>query len=607
MAWARYPPIDDYGVIGDMQSAALVHRDGAVDWLCLPRFDSDWVFGRLIDWDHGGHLLVAPEGCTASRRYRTDSNVLETTWMNGRNEALVYDFMPVTLDTSRRRSRILPRLVRMVQPVRGSLEWRIELVIGDGGTAADAKLLIERAGWLTCSQGGHRFVAQLPEGFTVDAAASGVQCRGTLAVGATAVLALYDAGSKPPDRTSWLDATALRDATDSYWRTWLAQCNYEGRYAPLVRRSALVLKLLQYAPSGAFVAAPTTSLPEAEGGSLNWDYRFTWLRDMSVLVDTLHQLGFVREVDDFMDWLDRSCQCIPSDFQMLYRVDGQSDVAEHELAGLDGYRSSRPVRVGNAAADQNQLDVYGEVMEAAFAAWKQDKTLPRARRGILLPVVDHVLAHSEDADAGIWESRSRPKRYLYSQVMCWLALDRALRMDSSLRLGAARRNAALRARRRIKRDVLERGFNTRLGAFTQALDDDVLDASGLTVPLTGMVKATDARVVSTVAAVQRHLMREGLVYRHVGTESEFGEDEGAFLVCSFWLVDALAQMGRLKEAEELFARVTSCANDLGLLAEEFDPERDELAGNFPLALSHLSLLGAVMNLERASRGAQGHA
>lgn len=596
--------MDEYGVIGDMRSAALVHRDGSIDWLCLPRFDSPWVFGRLLDWRRGGHLRVAPaEGCVPSRQYRTDSNVLETTWISGRDQAQVIDFMPLRLSGRRAPRPQSLRLLRMIQPMRGELDWRIDFCpVFDCGRKAAPRFSQSAPGMVEAHAGSESVVLEYPSHFTLAKVGHGMILRGRLAVGEPAVVALHHGGrGDHPATVPWELATRLLDATDQFWRAWLEQCTYQGRYALLVRRSALLLKLLQYQPSGAFVAAPTTSLPEAEGGTLNWDYRYTWLRDMSVLVDTLHQLGFVEEVDQFMDWLDKSCACEPAGYQMLYRVDGDPQVAERELANLDGYRRSRPVRIGNAAADQKQLDVYGEVMEAAHAAWKRSKHMPRRRRAMLVGIVDHVLQHWQEPDAGIWESRGRPKRYVYSQAMCWLALDRALRMDSSLRLGHRRRAEALRARTHMRREVLTRGFNERLGAFTQALDDDVLDASGLTVPLTGMLSASDPRVASTVDVVRTQLMRGGLVYRHIGVESEFGQDEGAFLVCSFWLVDVLAQMGRTNDAEELFARISRTANDLGLFAEEFDPATGTPVGNFPLALSHLSMLGAVMNLERAAR------
>ena len=596
-----YPPLDEYGVIGDMRSAALVHRGGSIDWLCLPRFDSSWVFGRLLDWQRGGHLRVAPENdCVPSRQYRTDSNVLETTWSAERDQAQVVDFMPVRVDGGGATGPESLRLLRMIEPLRGELNWRIEFCPMFDHGRKKPRFSRPAPGVVTARAGDGSLDLEYPQHFDVVQSPNGLLLTGSLGVGDTAVIALHHHGRRSRAQpVSWSLAARLRDETDRFWREWLQQSTYEGRYQPLVRRSALVLKLLQYQPSGAFVAAPTTSLPEAEGGSLNWDYRYTWLRDMAVLVDTLHQLGFVQEVDQFMNWLDRSCECEPSDFQMLYRVDGDPEVAEHELPHLAGYRGSCPVRIGNAAAEQKQLDVYGEVMEAAHAAWKRGQRMPRRRRAMLLRVVDHVLAHWQEPDAGIWESRSRSKRYVYSQAMCWLALDRALRMESSLSPGVRRRDEMRRARAGIRREVLARGYNERLGAFTQGLDDDTLDASGLTVPLTGMLKASDPRVSSTVDAVERTLMQGGFVYRHVGAESEFAQDEGAFLVCSFWLVDVLAQMGRTQEADALFVRASRAANDLGLLAEEFDPGTGTLVGNFPLALSHLSMLGAIINLDRA--------
>jgi alpha,alpha-trehalase len=598
-----YPSMDEYGVIGDMRSAALVHRDGSIDWLCLPRFDDPWVFGRLLDWRRGGHLRVAPaEGCMSTRQYRTDSNVLETTWIGGREQAQVIDLMPVRASGRRELAPSSLRILRMIEPMRGELNWRVDFspVFDHGRTAP--RFSQPAPGVVVARAGDESVLLEYPAHFTVVEVTHGVGFAGRLAVGDPAVIALHHLdGARQVPTVSGQLAMRLLDATDRFWREWLQQCTYHGRYAPLVRRSALLLKLLQYQPSGAFVAAPTTSLPEAAGGTLNWDYRYTWLRDMSVLVDTLHQLGFVEEVDQFLDWLDTICACVPSEYQMLYRVDGDPHVAERELTHLDGYRGSRPVRIGNAAADQRQLDVYGEVMEAAHAAWKRGKTMSARRRAMLVRIVDHVLQHWQEPDAGIWESRGRLKLYVYSQAMCWVALDRALRMDSSLRLGKRRRADALRARGELRHAVLTRGFNAKLGAFTQALDDDVLDASGLTVPLTGMLKASDPRVASTVDVVRARLTRDGLVYRHIGLESEFGQDEAAFLVCSFWLVDVLAQMGRSDEAEELFARISRTANDLGLFAEEFDPISHTPAGNFPLALTHLSMLGAVLNLERAAK------
>lgn len=603
MSAADYPPLDEYGVIGDCRTAALVHRGGAIDWMCLPRFDSPWAFGRLLDWRRGGYLrLSADSAGVSSRRYNTGSNVLETRWLSGTGESNVYDFMPLHDGEAGRDVAPSLRLVRLLKPVRGTLDWSLDVVPSRTGSYAFPPLIATRPGLLVSGTGVEAVSVQFPEHFRGEALDGGVRFRGALEAGDTAVVALHHGeGAESAAPVSGTAAIELRDTTDRFWRTWLQRCTYTGQYARLARRSALVIKLMQYAPSGAFVAAPTTSLPESDGGSLNWDYRYVWLRDMSVAIDALHQIGMEDEANQFMTWLDRSCQCEPSGFQMLYRVDGDADVTEHELHHLDGYRESRPVRIGNAASDQKQLDVFGELMEAAHTVWKRSHDIPPVRRRLLLRIVDQVLERWEAPDMGIWESRSRPKRYVYSQAMCWLVLDRALRMDESLQLGGDRRAAVQQTRERIADAVLTRGYSRRVNAFTQALDDDTLDASGLTVPLTGLVTAEDPRVAATVTAVQQGLMRGGLVHRHVAQDSEFGQEEGAFLVCSFWLVDVLAQMGRVREAEALLVRASRCANDLGLLAEEFDTDRDTLAGNFPLMLSHLGMLAAILNVDRAQR------
>ena len=598
-----YPPLDAYGLIGDLRSAALVSVQGSIDWLCLPRFDSPSVFGRVLDWGRGGCFAIAPStAAAATHAYRTHSNVLETVWTVERSQARVVDFMPLAAAAGRQRPPAGLRLVRLIQPLRGSVRWTVRFMPRFDYGARAARIEGRGPGLLSASGPAARLWLRYPEHFDLQPTAEGATLTGTSAPGTRCAFLLFHIGDggRPPAAVPLATVDRWLESTDGFWRDWLSACTYRGRFDEQVRRSALLLKLMQFAPTGAFVAAPTTSLPERIGGSLNWDYRFTWLRDMAVLVNALHQLGFVREADEFMGWLDRRCACDPRDFQMLYRVDGDPDVHEQSLDFLDGYRGSQPVRIGNAASTQRQLDVYGEVLETAFSAWSLGRRLPPRRRRFLNAVVDEVIANWEQEDSGIWESRRRKRRYLYSQAMCWLALDRALRMEPSLRMGARRRAAARRTRGRIKEEVLRRSYNQRLGAFTQAFDDETLDATGLTVPLTGMIPASDPRVVSTVEVLQRQLMRDGLVLRYEGPSSEFGQDEGAFLICSFWMVDVLAQMGRLREAEELFARVTETANDLGLFAEEFDPRSGTMLGNFPQALTHLSLIGAVLNLERGS-------
>ena len=383
---------------------------------------------------------------------------------------------------------------------------------------------------------------------------------------------------------------------------WLRSTTYQGRFDEPLHRSALALKLMQYQPSGAFVAAPTTSLPESPGGSLNWDYRYSWVRDTSDLVNALYQMGFVDEGDGFIRWVRMAHNRHPENFRVMYTVDGEDRIPEYVLEDLEGYRGSKPVRIGNAAADQVQLDIYGEILQTVYTVWRARRHLPRPRRQVVLDVIDHILANWQAEDSGIWESRRRPRRYLYSQVLLWCGLDRVLQMDQALRMGSRRKASVRSTRDAIKRQVLERGFNPQLGAFTQALDSDDLDATALAIPMYEMLPATDPRVVSTVKVLQEKLTSNGFLYRYVPEESEFHEPEGAFIICTLWLVNVLAQMGRIEEAEELFSRVTETANDLGLFAEEYDPRTGEMLGNFPQALTHLSVITAVFNLEGRPSG-----
>jgi GH15 family glucan-1,4-alpha-glucosidase len=601
----RYPPIGDYGMIGDLRSAALVSKQGSIDWMCLPRFDSPWIFGRLLDWDRGGYLELRPlAGALAYRQYRRDSNVIQTVWSSGPARMRVVDWMPIALSNKRARPPESLRLIRMMQPVAGSTDWRLTFKPRfDYGRRVPSMTSIRPGLLLAASPEGSVFL-QIPEDAAIALADGEAIVTGRVLPGHRAAVLLHYAerGGKPPAPITMDEAHVYLHQTDDYWLGWLRSSSYRGRFDEPLHRSALALKLMQYLPTGAFIAAPTTSLPESLGGALNWDYRYTWIRDTSDLVNALHQLGLHDEVDAFLRWVRMAHDRHPEHFQIMYTIDGEDRVPEYVLDDLEGYRGSKPVRIGNAAVEQMQLDIYGELLQTAYTAWQSRKQLPKPRRAILLKVVDYILDHWQLEDSGIWESRRRPRRYLYSQVMLWAGLDRALKLDRSLRMGKARRAAVRRTRDLMKRQVLELGYDREIGAFTQALGHKDLDATALAVPMYEMLPATDPRVVSTVRVLQEKLSNKGFLYRYIPEESEFHQPEGVFIICTLWLVNVLAQMGRQKEAEELFSRVTETANDLGLFAEEFDPDTGEMLGNFPQALTHLSVINAALNLEGRPSG-----
>jgi GH15 family glucan-1,4-alpha-glucosidase len=579
----RYPPIDDYGLVGDLRSAALISRQGSVDWLCLPRFDSPSVFGRILDWEKGGYLEIVPVGDAAvTRRYRPDSNVIETLWAQERSRMRVVDFMPPVLERRRSNPPASLRLVRWIQLITGAMDWVATFQPRFDYGEQVPQVVQVGPGVLRASSGATRVYLEFPLAATVVFRAGTAAITGRALPGHEAgILLHYVEKGRVPRATP---APVIRRwllETDTYWFNWLRGCTYRGRYEELIHRSALVLKLMQYLPSGAFVAAPTTSLPENPGGSLNWDYRYAWLRDTAVLVNALLELGFEAEATGFLRWMSREHLRHPQRFQIMYRVDGSEQIPEVTLDHLEGYRGSRPVRIGNAAVEQLQLDVFGEVMETAYTAWSARWRMPAPSISTLRSLVDMVLARWQEPDSGLWESRSRQRRYLYSQLMCWLALDRALKMQSWLRLGSEKLAEVRRVREQIKHEVLTRGYDERVGAFTQALDYPDLDATGLTVPLVGMLPASDPRVVSTVDVFKRELMHDGFLYRYKPEDSEFHQPEAIFLTCTFWLVDVLAEMGRQEEAEELFGRVTEAANDLGPVRGRVRPEHAHHAGQFP--------------------------
>jgi GH15 family glucan-1,4-alpha-glucosidase len=601
----RYPPIGDYGMLGDLRSAALLSKQGSIDWMCLPRFDSPWIFGRLLDWDKGGYLELRPQdGVLTYRQYRRDSNVIQTVWSSGRARMRVVDWMPVVLKNKRIRPPESLRLIRMMQPIAGSTDWRLTFKPRFDYGRQVPPLTPERAGMLMAEGIDGTVFLQYPDEAALQLADGSAIVTGRVMPGHRAAVLLHytERGGKVPARISVDDVHTYLHQTDDYWVGWLRSSTYKGRFDEPLHRSALALKLMQYLPTGAFVAAPTTSLPESPGGSLNWDYRYTWIRDTSDLVNALHQLGFQDEVDGYLRWVRMAHDRHPEHFQVMYTIDGDDRLPEYVLDDLEGYRGSKPVRIGNAAVEQVQLDIYGELIQTAFTAWQSRKLLPKPRRAILLGVVDYILEHWQMEDSGIWESRRRPRRYLYSQVMLWCGLDRALRLDPALRMGKVRRAAVKRTRDTIKRQVLELGYDREIGAFTQALGHKDLDATALAVPMYEMLPASDPRVVSTVNVLQEKLSNNGFLYRYVPEESEFHQPEGVFIICTLWLVNVLAQMGRQEEAEALFSRVTETGNDLGLFAEEFDPDTGEMLGNFPQALTHLGVINAALNLEGRPSG-----
>ncbi len=592
-------------MIGDLRSAALLSKQGSIDWMCLPRFDSPWIFGRLLDWDRGGYLELCPPGeALAYRQYRRDSNVIQTVWSSDRARMRVVDWMPIAVKNKRLRPPESLRRIRMLQPIAGSTDWRLTFKPRFDYGRQLSVLTPVRPGMLMAEGGEGRVFLQYPEGAPLELADGVAVVTGRVMPGHRAAVLLHyvERGRKPPTPISVDETHTYLHQTDDYWVDWLRSSTYRGRFDEPLHRSALTLKLMQYLPTGAFVAAPTTSLPESLGGSLNWDYRYTWIRDTADLVNALHQLGFEDEVDGFLRWVRLAHDRHPDHFQIMYTVDGEDRLPEFVLDDLDGYRGSKPVRIGNAAAEQLQLDIYGELIQTAYTAWQSRKHLPKPRREILLNVVDYILEHWQLEDAGIWESRRRPRRYLYSQVMLWVGLDRALKLDRPLRMGKVRRAAVRRTRDVIKRQVLELGYDTEIGAFTQALGSKDLDATALAVAMYEMLPVTDPRVVSTVKVLQEKLSNKGFLYRYIPEQSESHEPEGVFIICTLWLVNVLAQMGRIDEAEALFSRVTETANDLGLFAEEFDPDTGEMLGNFPQALTHLSVINAALNLEGRPSG-----
>ncbi len=584
------PRLEDYALIGDCTTAALVSRGGSIDWLCWPRFDSDACFAALLDTPRAGRWRIAPkdERARITRRYRPGTMILETTFETDAGAALLIDFMPIDGASS--------SVVRILRGLRGSVPMRLDLTLRfNYGSVIP---------WVT----------RLRTGFGVRAIAgpSLVVLNSTVPLEGCGFSTVAEFAVEPGEDTyfilthspSHLPTPAVPDpdralhATEAFWTDWCHRGTYDGEWKPAVQRSLLTLKALTFDATGGIVAAPTTSLPEQLGGTRNWDYRFCWLRDATFTLLALIHAGYREEARAWSEWLHRSVAGSPEQIQTLYGLAGERRLAEWEVPWLAGYQGARPVRVGNGASTQLQIDVFGEVVDALYQADRGGLSPPAEAWELQREIVEYLVTLWDQPDESIWEVRGGRQQFTFSKVMAWVALDRALKSAEERRLTIEPLDSWRKLRDEVHATVCRRGFNTAKNSFVQSLDGDVLDASLLMIPLVGFLPATDPRMRSTVAAIERELVHGGLVRRYQTEETKDGlpPGEGVFLACSFWLADNLVLQGRYDDATALFRRLLALANDVGLLAEEYDPTTQRLVGNFPQAFSHLALINTALNL-----------
>ena len=589
--------IEDYALLGDCETAALVSKRGSIDWLCWPRFDSGACFAALLGTPDHGRWLIAPCGDAArlSRAYRGDTLILETRIETDEGAAVLIEFMPV-------RGSQNSDLIRIVVGERGTVRMRTELVIRFGYGEAVPWVSRLDDGGLKAVSGPDMIVLHGP----VELRGEGQKSVGEFTVSAgerKAFVLSYGPSHLPPPTP--IEPEAALDQTEAFWTEWSARGDVKGEWAGAVKRSLVTLKALTFAPTGGIVAAPTTSLPEQLGGPRNWDYRFCWLRDATLTLLSLMNSRHFEEAKAWRDWLVRAAAGAPRQMQILYGIGGERRTIEWEVGWLPGYEGSRPVRVGNAAHDQLQIDVYGEVMDALHQARRVGLAPSDSAWNLQRALLDHLESVWREPDEGIWEVRGGRQHFTFSKVMAWAAFDRGVKGVEEFGLeGPVDHWRALREQ--VHEDVCRQGFDRELGSFVQAYGSKQLDASLLLLPTLGFLPVTDPRTRGTVEAVERTLLVDGLVLRYDTSETSDGlpAGEGAFLACSFWLVDVYVLMGRIDEARALFERLLALRNDVGLLAEEYDTAAGRQVGNFPQAFSHIALLNSAQNLARAKKPAE---
>jgi GH15 family glucan-1,4-alpha-glucosidase len=604
----EYPPIADYALIGDCHSAALVSRQGSIDWCCLPRFDSDSCFGRLLDWANGGYFQICPTGRFSSRReYLERSLVLVTTFRSASGEARLIDFFAMRTGGRQRPRR---EIVRIVEGVSGTLRLRVRFVPRlDFG---------EVKPWVRAGHGGAHVAVGSNAGLVIFGdvplnPGSDHDIEGVLEVHAKSRYHIGVQFLRPEEseqRVGGAQEVAQleehHEETLRWWRDWSAKIRDEDGRTPrgkasgtAIARSALVLKALCYAPTGAIIAAPTTSLPEESGGERNWDYRFCWLRDSIFTVHALSNLGLQAEAEGMRRFIQRTASGNASELQVLYAVDGKRRLPEIDLPKLDGWRGSRPVRIGNGAAQQFQADMYGLVMELSWRWSERGERPDDDYWGFLTAIVEVAIARRHLPDRGLWEVRSRPLHFVHSKVMCWAAVDGGIALAEKHGLPAPL-DRWRGEREGMRKDIERRGYDRKRGVFVRSYGSTELDAALLLLPAVDFVAWDDERMVRTTEAIHKHLSRAGLVQRYRAKDGLPGK-EGVFVACTFWLAECLAHQRRHPQARRAFDRACRCANDLGLFAEEFEPRRGEMLGNFPQGLTHLSHLSAALALEQLEK------
>jgi GH15 family glucan-1,4-alpha-glucosidase len=604
----EYPPIAEHGLIGDLQTSALVSTDGVIDWFCCPRFDSPSIFAALLDRRRGGYFKIAPEHSDYVSRqlYLPGTAILITRFMTPDGVGEVVDFMPVVHGGATDRHR----LVRVVRVVRGAMRFVADCQPRFDYGRASHKCEITENGVAFHGADGSELALHISRrsGVTAEHAVraehhdDGVRAVVDLTEGQVGGVVLESAPGGPPRQLPAEQILEMFAETRDFWRSWIGRCRYVGRWREAVERSAMTLKLMTYEPTGALVAAPTLGLPEQTGGERNWDYRYTWVRDGSFSVYALLGLGYTDEAQGFLRWLgnridDSAAADASTPLKIMYRVDGSSDLDEEVLEHFEGWRGSRPVRVGNGAWNQLQLDIYGEALDSVSLGDEHGVPLTHDGWQRLCRIIDWLCEHWDEPDEGIWETRGGQQHFTYGRLMSWVAFDRAVRLARA-RAKPADLDRWTTARDTIYDQIMERGWSSDREAFVQQYGANVLDASLLYMPLVGFIAPLDPRWQSTLRAMDDELVSDSLVYRYDPSASPDGllGSEGTFSICTFWYVDALARSGRLDDARLTFEKMLTYGNHLGLYSEEIGPTGEQL-GNFPQAFSHLSLISAAMNLD----------